>query len=57
MNENLTTIELRRIRKYLSKVFPGVAEQDELWDVITKLDKLILEGVKHDKQNKANSRK
>jgi len=57
MGEKLTTLELRRIRKYLSKVYPGIAEQDDLWDVISKLDKLIIEGAKHDKQNKTNHRK
>jgi hypothetical protein len=57
MGEKLTTIELRRIRKYLSKVYPGVAEQDDLWDVLVKLDKLIIEGAKHDNKTKSNSRK
>jgi hypothetical protein len=57
MSEKLTTIELRQIRKYLSKVYPGVAEQDDLWDVLVKLDKLIIEGAKHDNKTKSNSRK
>jgi len=57
MGEKLTTLELRRIRKYLSKVYTGIAEQEDIWDVISKLDKLIIEGAKHDKQNKTNNRK
>lgn len=46
MGDKLTKIELEAIRKYLSKVYPGVAEQDNLWNLITKLDKLI-EGSQH----------
>jgi len=42
----LTKTELKAIRKYLSKVFPGVSEQDDLWNLITKIDKLI-EGTKN----------
>ena len=56
MGEKLTTIELKRIRKYLSKVYPGFSEQDDLWEIIKKLDRLI-EGAKHDKQTKGNPRK
>lgn len=56
MGEELTRIELRAIRKYLSKVYPGVTEQDDLWNLIAKLDKLI-EGAKHGKQTKTNTRK
>lgn len=56
MGEELTRIELKQIRKYLSKVYPGVTEQDDLWNLITKLDKLI-EGAKHGKQTKTNIRK
>lgn len=46
MGEKLTIMELRRIRKYLSRVYPGVSDQDDLWDILVKLDKMILEGVK-----------
>jgi len=58
MSNELTRIELKAIRKYLSKVYPGVTEQDDLWNLIAKLDKLI-EGVKHANktQTKANTRK
>jgi hypothetical protein len=58
MSNELTRIELKAIRKYLSKVYPGVTEQDDLWNLIAKLDKLI-EGVKHANrtQTKGNSRK
>ena len=50
----LTKTELKAIRKYLSKVFPGVSEQDDLWNLITKIDKLI-EGTKNVKTS--NTRK
>jgi len=56
MGDELTRIELKQIRKYLSKVYPGVSEQDDLWNLIAKLDKLI-EGAKHGIRNKANTRK
>lgn len=41
MVAQLTKTELKAIRKYLGKVFPGVAEQDDLWEIIVKLDELI----------------
>ena len=56
MGEELTRIELNAIRKYIIKVYQGVNEQDDLWNLIAKLDKLI-EGAKHGKQTKANTRK
>ena len=56
MGNELTRIDLKPIRKYLSKVYPGVSEQDDLWNLIAKIDKLI-EGAKHGKQTKANIRK
>ncbi len=56
MNDELTKIELKEIRKYLSRVYPGVNEQDNLWNLISKLDKLI-EGNKHGIRTKTNTRK
>jgi len=56
VGEKLTIMELRKIRRYLSKVYPGLSEQDDLWEIIKKLDRLI-EGAKHDKQTKTNTRK
>ena len=37
----LTKTELKAIRNYLTKVFPGVSEQDNLWNLIAKLDEMI----------------
>ncbi len=42
----LTKTELKAICNYLKKVYPGVSEQDNLWNLITKLDEMI-EGKKH----------
>lgn len=50
MGEKLTIMELRKIRRYLSKVYPGVEGQDELWEIIAKIEKMISEGAKHDKR-------
>lgn len=40
MADQLTKMELKRIATYLRKVYPGVAEQDELWNLIAKLEQL-----------------
>ena len=40
MAEQFTKMELRRIATYLRKVYPGVAEQDELWNLIAKVEQL-----------------
>lgn len=40
MGEQLTKMELKRIATYLRKVYPGVAEQDELWNLIAKVEQL-----------------
>jgi hypothetical protein len=56
MDLELTKIELKAIRKYLSKVYPGVSEQDDLWNLIKKID-TIIEGMKHVNKTKGNSRK
>lgn len=40
MGEQLTKMELKKIATYLRKVYPGVAEQDELWNLIAKLEQL-----------------
>lgn len=38
--EGLTKSDLKKIGNYLRRVFPGVAEQDDLWELIQKVDKL-----------------
>lgn len=40
MGEQMTRMELRRIATYLRRVYPGVAEQDELWNLIAKVEQL-----------------
>lgn len=52
MTEQLTRMELRRIATYLRKVYPGVTEQDELWNLITKIEQLMKgkHGIKHDRR-------
>jgi hypothetical protein len=39
--EPLTKMELKAIATYLRKVYPGVAEQDELWELIQRIDELV----------------
>lgn len=46
--ESLSRADLKKVRRYLTKVYPGVAEQDELWDMIEKIDR-ILKGEKNGK--------
>ena len=41
MGNGLTKIELKRIRRWLDKVFVGPAEQDEFIKTIEHLDQLI----------------
>lgn len=50
MADQLTKMELKRIATYLRKVYPGVAEQDELWNLIAKLEQLA-KGRQHGKQS------
>jgi len=33
-------MELKAIAKFLRKVYPGVAEQDDLWNLIAKVEQL-----------------
>jgi hypothetical protein len=40
MGEQLSKLELKAIATYLRKVYPGVAQQDELWNLITKVEQL-----------------
>jgi len=41
MGEQYTKMELKAIAKFLKKVFPGVSDQDELWNLINKTHQLI----------------
>jgi hypothetical protein len=40
MSEQLTKMELKAIARFLRKVFPGMAEQDDLWNLIAKVEQL-----------------
>lgn len=40
MGEQLTRMDLKRIAGFLRRVYPGVAEQDDLWNLINKVDQL-----------------
>lgn len=44
MSEMFTRLELKAIQRYLSKVYVGVAEQDDLWAIAHKVDQLIKRG-------------
>jgi hypothetical protein len=39
--EALSKADLRKVRNYLTKVYPGVAEQDDLWNLIQRIDKIL----------------
>jgi hypothetical protein len=39
--EGLNKGDLRKIRDYLTKVYPGTSQQDELWFLIQKIESLI----------------
>ena len=49
MSEQLTKMDLKEILKFLKKVYPGVADQDNLWNLIAKIEQLT-KG-KNEKQN------
>jgi hypothetical protein len=40
MGEQFTKMELKAIAKFLRKVYPGVADQDDLWNLIAKVEQL-----------------
>ena len=40
MTEQLTKMDLKEILKFLKKVYPGVADQDNLWNLIAKIEQL-----------------
>jgi hypothetical protein len=40
MNEQLSRMELKAIAGFLRKVYPGVTEQDTLWNLIAKVEQL-----------------
>lgn len=41
MGEQYSKMELKAIAKFLKKVFPGVSDQDELWNLLDKTQLLI----------------
>lgn len=41
MGEQLTKMELKQIARFLRKVYPGMTEQDDLWNLIAKIEQLI----------------
>lgn len=41
MGEQFTKMELKELAKFLRKVYPGVGDQDELWNLINKIEQLI----------------
>jgi hypothetical protein len=40
MGEQYTKMELKALAKFLRKVYPGVSDQDELWNLIQKTEQL-----------------
>jgi len=48
MGEQLTKMELKQIARFLRKVYPGMTDQDDLWNLIARVEQLI-KG-KNDKQ-------
>jgi hypothetical protein len=41
MGEQFTKMELKQLQTFLRKVYPGVGDQDELWNLIEKIEQLI----------------
>jgi len=41
MGEQLSRMELKAIAKFLRKVYPGVVEQDDLWNLIARVEQLL----------------
>ena len=40
MGEQFTKMELRKLAEFLRKVYPGVSDQDDLWNLIAKVEQL-----------------
>jgi hypothetical protein len=40
MSEQLSKMELKTIARFLRKVYPGMTEQDALWNLIAKVEQL-----------------
>ena len=40
MGEQFTKMELKALARFLRKVYPGVGDQDELWNLIEKIEQL-----------------
>ena len=40
MGEQFTKMELKQLARFLRKVYPGVGDQDELWNLIEKTEQL-----------------
>ena len=40
MAEQFTKMELQQIARFLRKVYPGVTDQDDLWNLIAKVEQL-----------------
>jgi hypothetical protein len=41
MSQQLTKMELREIVRFLKKVYPGVEDQDDLWNLINKVEQQL----------------
>jgi hypothetical protein len=41
MGEQFSKMELKAISRFLRKVYPGVTEQDDLWNLIAKVEQLV----------------
>lgn len=41
MSDELSKSDLKKIAEYLRKVYPGVGDQDNLWDLIKKVEQLV----------------
>jgi|DEB3_MinimDraft_2_1074329.scaffolds.fasta_scaffold11670_4 hypothetical protein len=40
MSEQFSKMELKALARFLRKVYPGVTDQDDLWELIEKVDRL-----------------
>jgi hypothetical protein len=51
MGDQYSRLELKQLAKFLRKVYPGVSDQDELWALIEKTERLVNKG-KHGKHDR-----
>ena len=52
MGEQYSRLELKQLAKFLRKVYPGVSDQDDLWALIEKTERLLNNKGKYGKHDR-----